>query len=286
MRNGASPTVRGRRLAAELRRLRKQSGLTAEAVAEKLELDPSWVSRVESGRRGIHPIKLRALLDIYGITDPAVREELLELCRQARRRGWWHTYGDVIPEWFQVFVGLEAEASELCSYDSELVPGLLQTVDYYRAFLETSPLASHSDEINRKIDFRVARQARITDSGSLRLWCILNEAVIRRPVGDGDTMRAQLRHLIEMSQRPNITLQVLPFEAGPHPAMDGSFVIVGFPESADPDVVYLENQVSSLYLEDSAAVDRYNAVYNHLRAKALNPDQTRRLLAQAAEEIQ
>lgn len=286
MRNGASPTVRGRRLAAELRRLRKQSGLTAEAVAEKLELDPSWVSRVESGRRGIHPIKLRALLDIYGITDPAVREELLDLCRQARRRGWWHTYGDVIPDWFQVFVGLEAEASELCSYDSELVPGLLQTDDYYRAFLQTGPSASRADEIDRKIDFRRARQERIAESGSLRLWSIMNEAVIRRVVGSRETMCGQLRHLLEMSQRPNITLQILPFESGPHPAMDGSFVIVGFPESADPDVVYLENQVSSLYLEDPASVDRYNAVYNHLRAKALDPDQTRRLIAQVAEETQ
>jgi len=285
MRNGASPTVRGRRLAAELRRLRKQSGLTAEAVAEKLELDPSWVSRVESGRRGIHPIKLRALLDIYEITDPAVREELLNLCRQARQKGWWHTYGDVIPEWFQVYVGLEAEASELRSYATELVPGLLQTADYYRAFLQTDPTTSSGEEIDRKVDFRLARQARLLESESLRLWAILNESVIRRPVGGSEVMRAQMHHLIGMSRRPNITVQVLPFVAGPHPAMDGGFVMVGFPGMADPDVVYVENQVGSLYLEDPAAIDRYDAVYNHLRAKALDPDQTRNLLAQVAEEL-
>lgn len=284
MSNGTSPTVRGRRLAAELRRLRKQSGMTAEAVAEKLELGPSWISRIESGRRGIHPIKLRALLDIYGVTDAAVREELLNLCRQSRRKGWWHTYGDVIPEWFQVYVGLEAEASELLSYATELVPGLLQTPDYYRAFLQIAPATSPKEEIDRKIEFRLARQARITESDSLRLWAILNESVIRRPVGGHETMRAQLRHLVDLSSRPNITIQVLPFAAGPHPAMDGGFVMVGFPETADPDVVYVENQVGSLYLEDPAAIDRYSAVYNHLRAKALDPDQTRNLLAQVAEE--
>ncbi|GAA0915373.1 helix-turn-helix transcriptional regulator [Nonomuraea longicatena] len=274
--------MRRRRLAGELRRLRKEAGLTAEAVGERLELDPSWVSRIENGRRRIRPIDLRALLDVYNIHGSA-REELLTLAREARQRGWWHTFGDVIPEWFQAFVGLEAEVSELRSYNTELVPGLLQTPDYYRGYIRTDPTASSPEEIDRKIDFRQARQVRLTDSNPLQLWVVMNEAVIRRPVGGRETMQAQLRHLVEMSERPNVTLQVLPFEAGPHPAMDGGFVVLGF-QAPDPDVVYLENPVGSLYLEEQKAVDRYNLVFNHLRAKALDPDRTRNLLAQVAEE--
>jgi transcriptional regulator with XRE-family HTH domain len=279
---GSSPTVRRRRLASELRRIRKEAGLTAEAVAERLELDPSWVSRIETGRRRIRPIDLRALLDVYNIHGDA-REDLINLARQARQRGWWHSYGDAIPEWFQIFVGLEAEASELRSYETELVPGLLQTPEYYRSYLRADPTASSPEEMDRKIDLRQARQTRLADSG-LRLWVVMNEAVIRRPLGGPATMRAQLRHLVEVSERPNVTLQILPFNAGPHPAMDGGFVVLGFPEAPDPDVVYLENPVGSLYLEEPTAVDRYNLVFNHLRAKALDPDQTRSLLTQVAKE--
>ncbi|MFC7387660.1 helix-turn-helix domain-containing protein [Sphaerisporangium rhizosphaerae] len=280
---GSSPTVRRRRLAAELRRLRKEAGLTAETIAEKLEIDPSWISRIETGRRRIRPIDLRALLDVYDVQGTA-REELLVLARQARQRGWWHTYGDVIPEWFQIFVGLEAEAAELRSYDPELVPGLLQTPDYYRAYISTAPMATSQEEIDRKIDFRMARQARLTAPDPFRLWVIMNEAALRRPIGTGLTMRAQLDHLTGMSERPNITVQILPFTAGPHPAMDGGFVILAFPEAPDPDVVYVENQVGSLYLEEPSAIDRYNLVFNHLRAKALDPDRSRGLIAQAAKE--
>lgn len=257
--------------------------MTAEAVAEQLEFDQSWVSRIESGRRGIRPNDLRALLDVYGIHG-ADRDELLRLARQARQRAWWHSYGDVIPEWFQVFVGLEAEAADLRSYDAELVPGLLQTPDYYRAYLSTAPMSASAEEIDRKIEFRQARQQRVVGDEPLQLWSILNEAAIRRPVGGAATMRAQIKHLIQMSDRSNVTIQVLPFAAGPHPAMDGAFVVLGFPEAPDPDVIYLESQVGSLYLEEATAVDRYNLVFNHLRAKALDPDQSRSLLASVSKE--
>ncbi|WP_433511086.1 helix-turn-helix domain-containing protein [Nonomuraea sp. CA-143628] len=258
--------------------------MTADAVAERLEYDQSWVSRIESGRRGIRVNDLRALLDVYEIHGSA-REELLLLARQARQRGWWHSYGDVIPEWFQVFVGLEAEASELRSYEPELVPGLLQTPNYYRAYLSIAPMSESAEEIDRKIEFRQARHDRVTGNDPLRLWVIMNEAVIRRPIGSRETMKEQLGHLIEMSHKANVTLQVLPFSAGPHPAMDGGFVVIGFPEAPDPDVIYLESQVGSLYLEEPPAVDRYNLVFNHLRAKALDPDQTRTLLASVLKEV-
>ncbi|MFI7147576.1 helix-turn-helix domain-containing protein [Nonomuraea sp. NPDC050022] len=281
---GSSPTVRRRRLASELRRLRKESGITAETVAERLEFDQSWVSRIESGRRGIRANDLRALLDVYDVHGPA-REELLLLARQARQRGWWHSYGDVIPEWFQVFVGLEAEASELRSYDPELVPGLLQTPDYYRAYLSVAPLSESTEEIDRKIEFRQARQDRVTGSDPLQLWAIMNEAAIRRLIGSHETMKEQVSHLITMSHRANVTIQILPFSAGPHPAMDGGFVVMGFPQAPDPDVIYLESQVGSLYLEEPSAVDRYNLVFNHLRAKAFDPDRSRSLLASALKEV-
>lgn len=281
---GSSPTVRRRRLASELRRLRKESGLTTEAVASRLEYDQSWVSRIESGRRGVRIPDLRALLDVYEVTSEA-REELLQLARQARQRGWWHTYGDVIPDWFQVFVGLEAEATELRRYDMELVPGLLQTPDYYRAYLRVAPVSWKPEEIDRMIEFRQTRQQRVIHDDSLRLWVVMNEAVIRRHVGSQPTMKAQLNHLIEMSEKPNITLQVLPFAAGPHPAMDGGFVIIGFPETEDPDVIYQESQAGSLYLEESAVIDRYNLVFKHLMAKADDPDRTRDLLGSVAKEV-
>jgi transcriptional regulator with XRE-family HTH domain len=281
---GSSPTVRRRRLAGELRRLRKESGLTTEAVASRLEYDQSWVSRIESGRRGVRIPDLRALLDVYEVTSEA-REELLQLARQARQRGWWHTYGDVIPDWFQVFVGLEAEATELRRYDMELVPGLLQTPDYYRAYLRVAPVSWKPEEIDRMIEFRQTRQQRVIHDDSLRLWVVMNEAVIRRHVGNQPTMKAQLNHLIEMSEKPNITLQVLPFAAGPHPAMDGGFVIIGFPETEDPDVIYQESQAGSLYLEESAVIDRYNLVFKHLMAKADDPDRTRDLLGSVAKEV-
>lgn len=281
---GSSPTVRRRRLASELRRLRKEAGLTAEAVAEQIEYDQSWVSRIESGRRGIRINDLRALLDVYNVVGVA-RDELLQLARQARQRGWWHSYGDVIPDWFQVFVGLEAEAKDLRSYDAELVPGLLQTADYYRAYMRVAPAAADADEVDRKIEFRLARQDRIGGDDPVQFWAVMNEAVIRRHIGSTSTMKAQLLHLIEVSERANVTLQVLPFSAGPHPAMDGGFVIIGFPEVADPDVVYLESQAGSFYLEEVPAIDRYNLIFNHLRAKALDPDQTRDLLIAVSKEV-
>lgn len=282
---GTSPTVRLRRLTAELRRLRKEAGLTGEDVARRLDCDPSWVSRIESGRRMIRAADLLQLLDVYGVHGET-RERLLDLARQARERGWWHPFGNIIPEWFQAYVGLETEAAELRWYEAELVPGLLQTADYYRAFISTAPQADPPEVIDRKVELRLVRQQRLTEEKDpLRLWAILNEAVLHRRVGDPESMRAQLDHLVHLSERQNITIQVLPFAAGPHPAMDGSFVIIEFPEQADPDVVYLESQTGSLYLEAPAVIDRYNLVFNHLRAKALDPEQSRAMILRAAKEF-
>jgi len=229
----------------ELRRLREQRGLTIEQVQEQSggDLRAPTISRWETGDRSIRPTDLRLLLDIYDVHGEQ-REALLTLARQAKERGWWQSYGSAVPEWFQVYVGLEAEASSVHVYESELVPGLLQTAEYYRAFLRTAPAAGNDDEIERKIAVRLTRQERLTGDSPPEYRAVLNEAAIRRVVGGGEAMREQLNHIADIAKLPHVSIQVLPFGAGIHPAMDGAFRILGFPEPGDPDVVYLESQIS------------------------------------------
>jgi transcriptional regulator with XRE-family HTH domain len=281
-----SPTVRRRRLRYELRRLRLEHGLTIEQVQERSggDIKAPSISRWENGERSVRPTDLRLLLDIYDVQGER-RETLLTLSRQAKERGWWQSYASAIPEWFQVYVGLEAEASSVHVYESELVDGLLQTADYYRAFLRAAPAAADVDEADRKIEVRLARQERLTGDDPPDYWAVLNEAVIRRVVGGADVMRKQLDHIAELSELPHVNVQVLPFSAGVHPAMDGGFRILGFPESADPDVVYLENQAGSLYLEEEPEIDRYARMFSHLIAKALDPEESRRMIARVARDL-
>jgi hypothetical protein len=229
----------------------------------------------------MRPTDLRVLLDIYGLPAGEDRETLLTLCRQAKERGWWQSYGSAVPGWFQFYVGLESEAASIHQYSAELVPGLLQSADYYRAFLSTAPA---DPDINGKIEVRLARQERLAAADDRpEYWAVLNEAVIRRAVGPNGTMRAQLERLVELSDLPNVTLQVLPFSAGVHPAMDGGFSILGFHEPmTDPSVVYLENSAGSVYLEEAAEVDRFNRTFSHIIAKALSPEDSRQLLTAIA----
>jgi transcriptional regulator with XRE-family HTH domain len=281
-----SPTVRRRRLRYELRRLRDEHGLTIEQVQERSggDIKAPSISRWENGERSVRPTDLRLLLDIYQV-DGERREALLTLARQAKERGWWQSYGSAIPQWFQVYVGLEAEASSVRVYEAELVHGLLQTADYYRAFLQAAPAAAGDDEADRKIEVRLARQERLTGDDPPDYWAVLNEAVIRRVVGGARVMRGQLDHIADMAGLPHVNVQVLPFGAGVHPAMDGSFEILGFPEPGDPDVVYLENQAGSLYLEEQPEIDRYARMFSHLIAKALDPEESRRMIVRIAKDL-
>ncbi|MFG2248012.1 helix-turn-helix domain-containing protein [Spirillospora sp. NPDC048823] len=281
-----SPTVRGRRLRYELRRLREERGLTIDQVVSRSEGDfsSSTISRWETGERRIRPTDLRVLLDVYDV-DASRREVLLTFAREARQRGWWHSYGAAIPSWFQFFVGLEAEAASIQAYESELMPGLLQTPDYYRAFLHAAPAAGNEDEIEHKIEVRSARQRRLTGESPLKFWAVVNEAVIQRVVGTEETMRDQLRHVVDLARQPHVSVQVLPFKAGAHPAMEGSFTILDFPEASDPDVVYLENQTGSLYLEETPQIERYTLMFNYLIAKALDPDESLSMITRVAEEL-
>jgi hypothetical protein len=238
------------------------------------------LSRWETGDRNVRPTDVRLLMDIYGVTGEE-REALLTLARQAKERGWWQSYGPSVPSWFQFYVGLESEASTIQQYSAELVPGLLQTPGYYQAFLGTAP--GDPRITGKEVEIRMARQERLNvDDDPPELWAILNEAVIRRNVGGSAVMRAQLGHLADLSDLPNVTIQVLPFSAGVHPAMDGSFSILGFPLPSDPPVVYLENQAGSVYLEEPADVDRFSRMFSHLIAKAFSPEDSGLLLRRAA----
>jgi transcriptional regulator with XRE-family HTH domain len=281
-----SPTVRRRRLRYELRRLRTEHGLTIEQVQDRSggDIKAPSISRWENGERSVRPTDLRLLLDIYQVHGEE-RENLLTLARQAKERGWWQSFASAIPEWFQVYLGLEAEAAQIREYAAELIPGLLQTAEYARAFLQAPPAAASPEEVSRRIAVRLARQERLTADDPPEYWAVLNEAVIRRAPGDAQAMRAQLEHIAAVAELPHVSVQVLPFSAGVHAAMEGAFSTLSFPDATDPDIVYMENQAGSLYLEEQAEIDRYTRMFSHLIAKALDPEESRRLIARMAADL-
>lgn len=281
----SSPTVRRRRLAAELHRLRQASKMTIEQVAEALEWSPGKVSKIENARVSVLPRDARRLLDIYGITDGQERELLLTLARESRERGWWQQYGEAIPQWFATYVGLEVEATTISAYQAEIVPGLLQTERYATALHRAELMNATEEEIERHVAVRMERQARLRQPDAPQFWVVLNEAVIRRMIGERAVMHEQLVKLAEAAGAPNITLQVLPFSAGAHASMDSAFSIVSFDPPTDGEVVYLEHPTCSLYLEKPEEVSRYRLIYEHLRAASLSFDESRRLIVRSAEDL-
>jgi transcriptional regulator with XRE-family HTH domain len=273
------PTVRGRQLGAELRRLREESGLTIERVAKSLECSESKVSRIENGQVGATPRDVRDMLDLYEV-EPQRREALIEVARQARQKGWWNAYRDVpiVP----ASIGLEENATALRMYAALLVPGLLQTRDYASAVLRSLQPDLDADQFERWVDLRIKRQSLLYRADAPALWVLLDEAVLRRPVGGPEVMAEQLRRLAEAADGPNVTLQVVPFAAGEHAGMDGGFTIFAFSRSADSDVVHLDISSGDLYLERPEQIRRYNQVFDQLRAAALEPDDSHALLVELA----
>lgn len=278
------PTVASGRLAAELRTLRETAGLTHEVVAEEMGWSESKMYRIENDKSRVLIRDVKRLLTLYGVTGDRA-EATIELARLAPEPDWWHRYSGVIPEWFQVYVALEASASHIFGYESELVPGIMQTPAYTRAIMSTAPATNSDEEIDEQVAVRTNRQARITDGTPLDVWLVLNEAVVRRVVGGPSVMRDQLEHLVALARRRNVTLQVLPFDSGEHGAMHGSFKLLTFQGSPDPDRVYLEQQIGGLYTQKPHEVDRYRLMFDHLRARALGPDQTIELLGAVAHDI-
>ncbi|MEV6980854.1 helix-turn-helix transcriptional regulator [Sphaerisporangium sp. NPDC051017] len=278
MKQPGSPTVRRRRLASDLRRMREKAELTMEQVAERLGWSITKVSRIETSKVGVTVKDVGLLLDLFELT-PSRRAEILTLARDAQKKGWWEGYGD-LPTEYATYIGLEAATTSIRSFAPEIVPGLLQTEDYARAVIRAALITSPPGEIERRVEVRVARQARLSQQDPLRLWSVLDEATLRRLVGGPDVMRAQLRHLADLTETPNITLQVLPFAVGAHAATSGAFSIFEFPEQADADVVFLENLTGSLYVEKETDVYRYTLAFDHLRAKARDPDESRRFITE------
>lgn len=279
-----NPTVRRRRLGAELRRLREQKGMTAEEVAQRLMVSQSKISRLENGRRSISPRDVRDLCDVYNVDEPRMRNSLMEMAKESRQRGWWHEFGD-IP--YSVYIGLEAEASSIRSYESSFIPGLLQTREYAEAVVMGTQPDTDAGSIRRRVEVRLKRQDRISGEDRIEnFWAVIDEAALAREVGGGAVMGDQMRRLLELGEQPNITLQVIPFIRGAHPGMTGTFSLMEFPESADSTVVYFEGVTSDLYLEKDVDVRRYTGLYDHLRAAALSVAETRSLITDYAEAYQ
>ena len=279
-----SPTLRGRRLALELMRRREAAGLTREEVARQLEWSTSTVFRIETGRSRPQPGNVRVLLDLYGVTGPE-RDGLIQLARDARQPGWWHSFRDVLPNPYEVYIGLEAGTATIRNFEPVVIPGLLQTEEYARKTLRSGPRELDWDEVERRAQVRMQRQRILAKEDRPRLWAVIDEAAIRRVVGDPEVMREQLRYLMASAEHGKTTLQVVPFSAGAHSGTTGPFVILDFPGHTDPTVVYVETLAGDIYLEEHADVTRYTIAFDRLLATALHPDESVRLIAQAADEV-
>lgn len=265
----SSPSIRHRRLAADLERLREAAGLSRETVAERMDWHPTKLYRIESARSGITPGDMRHLLDLYGVSDERQREPLVTLARHARQKGWWAKYDDLFRS---SHLELEAEASELHAFELDVVPGLLQTEAYTRALIRGSLIVS---DIERRVAARMERQRLLDRDDAPRLWAVIDEAALTRPVGGAATMRDQIDRLVEAQERENVTLQVSRTAVGSHPGLEGPFMIMEFP---NPDffapVVYVEVAANGLYLEEPEEIGRYTLIFDHLRAIALGPGES------------
>jgi len=279
-----SPTARRRRLAAALRQMREARHLSCADAGSAAGWSESKISRIETGRVGIRQPDLERLLDLYEVTGEP-RAALLALRRQATHRGWWHSYSDALPAYFEDYVGLEDGAKSLFTYQNQLVHGLMQTEDYAAAVIRAAQPAADTDTVERQLAARATRQALLTAPSPLQVWAVLDEAVLRRQVGGAAVMRAQLKRILEIAALPNVTLQVISFDTGAHASMGTSFELLRFPEAGDTAIVYIEDQTSSQYLETAADIERYTLVFDHLRASALSPQQSAVFIGQAASAM-
>lgn len=282
---GSGPTVRRRQLMAELKRLREAAGLTQEDVAERLEWHPTKVMRIETGRTAPHPNDVRLMVEVYGLADQDQVTALVKLARDARQQGWWYSYRDVLLNRYDFFIGLESEAVSIRWFELAMVPGLLQTEDYARALIGGGPHELGPDEVLRRVEVRMARQRVMERNDRPQLWVILDESVIRRVVGGPAVMHAQIEALLGAASQRRTTVQVVPYHGGPHPGLAGPFVILGFEEPGEPDVVYLETVGGNLYVDKPEETRLFATAFDHLRAAALSPGDTRAMLRAAADDL-
>lgn len=270
--------VRRMLLGSQLRRLRETRGITREAAGYSIRASESKISRMELGRVSFKTRDVEDLLTLYGITDGQERTSLLSLAKEANVAGWWHSYSDVLPSWFPTYVGLEGAASLIRVYEVQFVHGLLQTAEYAHAVVRRGMKGADVADVERRVALRLERQKHLVAEDAPQFHIVLDEAALRRPYGGRDVMRGQLQHLIEMSERPNVRLQIMPFGFGGHSGEGGAFTILSFPESDLSDVVYLEQLSSALYLDKPEDVTQYETALAELRQDSPGPDESRDLL--------
>jgi transcriptional regulator with XRE-family HTH domain len=278
-RRGFSPAVRRRRLGAELRRYREQAGLTIEQVAEHMRCSTSKISRLETGQIGSSPNDVREILTLFGVGEPTLLE-LVEVAKETRQRGWWQRHGTVLTS---DFVAFEQAASLIRSYEAQCVPGLLQTEEYARHLLAGAQNLLVDDEedetlLENRLHVRMRRRSLLTQDDPLQLWCVIDESALLRPVGSATVMRGQIDHLVTMSEKDNVTIQILPLRVGAHPGMDGSFAILRFTHESDPDAVYVTTATGGAFLEKPEHVRRHVRVFELLTSVALTPQDSRRFM--------
>lgn len=279
-----SPTAPRLILGGQLRRFREAARVSPEDAGYRIRASRSKISRMEKGRVGFKERDVEDLLTLYGVTDAGTRSSVLALVGLANATGWWGRYDDVLPDWFEPYLGLESAASLIRCFELQFVPGLLQTEDYARAVALLGPGAAPGGEVDRRVALRVKRQDLLARRDPPRFWAVLDEGVLRRPLGGRAVMRSQLARLAEATELPHITLQIVPFGRGGHAAAGGSFSMLRFDDPDVPDMVYLEQLSSAIYLEKREDVDLYAGVMNRLGAKALTPLQTRTFLTRIRDE--
>ncbi len=282
---GSGPTALRILLGSQLRRLRESRGVTREEAGHLIRGSESKISRMELGRVGFKERDVADLLTLYGVVDDQARAAVLDLVVTANEPGWWHRFNDILPTWFQAYVGLEEAAARIRTYEVQFVPGLLQTKEYARAVVTAGSAGLGAEEISRRVDLRLERQRVFDKPDGPVFWAVIDEAALRRPIGGAEVMRAQLEHLAELMRQPNITIQIMPFSFGGHSAEGGAFSILRFPDHDLPDVIYVEQLASALYLDKREDVDRYTEVMERLCAVSTTPDETVELLRAIAEEF-
>lgn len=270
--SSGGPTVLRILLGTQLRRLRQEKGISRHDAGYEIRASHAKISRMELGQVSFKKRDVDDLLKLYGIDDSHQRDALLGLISSANAQGWWHKYGDVLPQWFGVYVGLEEAASVIRTFEVQFVPGLLQTPDYARSVVKLSRSARSDQDIDCRVNMRIRRQQRFTEPDAPRLWAVIDEAVLHRPYGGNEVMRGQIEHLLDMGRRPNITLQVATFAMGGHPAAGGPFSILRFPTPQLPDVVYLEQLSSALYFDKYEDTHRYAQTMDHLATQSPSPE--------------
>jgi transcriptional regulator with XRE-family HTH domain len=282
----SGPTVLRMLLGGQLRKLREAAGITPDQAGYEIRASRSKISRLEHGRVSFKERDVADLLSLYGVADSGQRRHLMMLAESANSPGWWARYDDVLPDWFETYIGLEQATSLIRTYELQFVPGLFQTEDYARAVTVLGHRAAPAEEIERRVSLRLKRQEILSRAEPVpKVWAVIDESALRRPLGGREVMRTQLRHLIELTESPQVTLQIMPFDRGGHSAAGGSFAILRFADSDLPDIVYIEQLTGALYLDRPEELDHYREVMNSLSAEAETPAESKRQLTSLIESI-